>query len=826
MSQAITLEPTQWLVYYLGDSLVTLACVNTSGTTSAITDTSEIGATSYTVYDAAYNVVYEGICATTDTSLSFALSELGSTGANAGVAGYYTVVTANGYTGYFSVCPTTRAASRLYVAPTTPPGSGSFNAWLGTAPDRSLYEYWGVPYATMASNYTHDPYFQGVQDSARPRQLWITTSAQSEPVYTVVGSSSVGQDPATITTIYFTSVTGLLNAGIQCPTTTSPVVLYLQDLSSSTLSATCTYVSGGEGGTLVSADRCVQAQNGGQSQNGNDWIYELQSNGIDNGLATGAFWELPTNEPENGGWEQPADGDVPLALYWAGCASAILSVDSTATFGGWDSGGVPADWPYSNIAAFASQLSALDAAPWGAFTVHMENSHQSQPNVIALQQMYGGWVSEFVSAGLQASGGPNFPVWLTETGVNSNSYNVLQPRRDAKWTVVHRLVAETFGWPKEHTYDYPGGPGGTSTGLSFLIIDNNTSDYYGCVRARGTALHAISEALAGTYCTPSNCPTLTPVGVVDPNGYATLYYSHYKGGLYGDRVWIIPNGLQPGTLTFRADAAPSASYCPDGVSQCWDILGTPWPVTSNPDGSYTITYDDFPRCLFFPPNFGNFEVVDTDQYLVSRLARAKNLCSLDGVTIVNENGTSATGVLNSGEFTANGSGLSNAVAPYSDAGGGPYTLTVSDFGTQPVSGYLIMSQGPAWQSAGCGLTSITVEAEVDGSYIEVDSWTDETAVSYPIWSAAPPFDHDQCGRTTFWDGTWTVARSFPPVDATSVKFTIGVSYGGQPDEAASTSDTGSGEPENGLQDLYLSQLMVFGQATSLSPALLVKFGGC
>ncbi len=144
---------------------------------------------------------------------------------------------------------------------------------------------------------------------------------------------------------------------------------------------------------------------------------------------------------------------------------------------------------------------------------------------------------------------PSFDLWLTETGINGGGYGVLQPRRDARQRTILRFVAEAYGWPKEHTYDFPVWDR-IGSGLTTYLIDGVNGGANGNVRAGAYALHVMSEALYGTTCTAAKPPASLSFGATGSLGDSLLAGLHYSGTAR-DVVVLATNGIESGTVPLR-----------------------------------------------------------------------------------------------------------------------------------------------------------------------------------------------------------------------------------------------------------------------------------
>ncbi|MEO7123897.1 MAG: hypothetical protein ABI400_12440, partial [Lacisediminihabitans sp.] len=262
---------------------------------------------------------------------------------------------------------------------------------------------------------------------------------------------------------------------------------------------------------------------------------------------TGAYYECPTNEPENGGWAMRD-----LISYWKDCRGAVRAADPSAHVMGFDSGGI---MDQTSLAAVDEFLASCHV---DAMTDHMENSHQNLSNIVAFRQFFGAMKKRF-----EASGRASLDLWLTETGINGGGYGVLQPRRDARQRSVLRLVFESFGWPKEHSYDFRVFDA-FGSGLTTFMVDRQNGDSTGNLRAGAYALHVMSEALYGTTCTPDNPPSTLRFGSSGGLGDSLFAGLHYRGK-ERDVVVLATNGMEQATVDLQVSAV--------GEVEVWDGMG-------------------------------------------------------------------------------------------------------------------------------------------------------------------------------------------------------------------------------------------------------------
>ncbi|HVX09509.1 hypothetical protein [Humibacter sp.] len=479
----------------------------------------------------------------------------------------------------------------------------------------------------------------------------------------------------------------------------------------------------------------------------------------------GAYYECPTNEPENGGWSMPA-----LISYWTQCRSAILAADPTAHVLGFDSAGVMSATTLDGLGRF------LDSCKVDGFTDHLENSHQNLSNIVALRQLFGALKDRFTD-----SQRPDLDLWLTETGILGGGYGVLQPRREARQRTVLRLVFESFGWPKEHSYDFRVFDA-FGSGLPTYMVDGQNGGTTGNLRAGAYAVHVMSEALHGTTCTPQKPPTALRFGPKGGVGDSLFAGLHYRG-VDNDVVVLAANGMERSTV----DLSVSAS----GSLEVWDGMGVPSTVQVA-DGRVSIPLDDLLTYVFLPAG-SSVSVAPSWWSSLDDAARGKKVKASSG----------HASVITSGGFGANlqGGTVPVPAQPYATTSL-PATFEVKT--TKPAKGFALFTGGPAWQTVGCSI--VEFEIAVDGK--TVYSYTCESARSLPIPSPSSDNSSDPCLYTTYWTGpfAWLEKVDIP---AGTVRLTVKkTSYGGQPDRLASTAPGGeSGEGDGQRLQLAAWQLL-------------------
>ena len=474
----------------------------------------------------------------------------------------------------------------------------------------------------------------------------------------------------------------------------------------------------------------------------------------------GAYYECPTNEPENGGWST-----TDLISYWRSCRTSILAEDPAAHVMGFDSAGI--------LDATSSERlgELLGACHVDAVTDHMENSHQNLSNVVVLRQLFGTIKKRFA-----ASGRPQLGLWLTETGINGGGYGVLQPRRDARQRTVLRLVFESFGWPKEHSYDFRVFDAHGS-GLTTFMVDGQNGDSTGNLRAGAYALHVMSEALHGTTCTPQSPPSKLRFGPTGGLGDSLFAGLHYRGAQH-DVVVLATNGMESAAVELNVSAS--------GAVEVWDGMGVSSTVHVV-DGRVRIPLDDLLTYVFLP---SHSEVSVAPMWWSSSkdVARGRRVHASSG----------DASILTTGSFAANLQGGSVPVpaTPYLTSQL-PATFTITT--RKPARGFALFTGGPAWQTAGSSI--VAFEISVDGK--RVYSYSCPSAMTLPIPSPSSANSSDPCLYTTYWTAPFAWLEEVEiPAGTVRLKITK-ASFGGQPD-ALGSSAPGSRSAENDKEQVHLA----------------------
>jgi hypothetical protein len=701
-----------WLgITYMPEPTVTMASSprNPGGLAA-----SALGATSWIVVDMKGDTVAQGTIAATAETVTVCNTGTWAGGATA-IPGHYTLVALDGdnvlCTGNFVICPPN---SPLWEPPGTYgspvvlnggfPGESSFSAWLAVANDRTFYNYTidGHTPAQSANiiitNVKADAYFQGPQDPARPRMLWIAPDPQA-------------------------------TAPTQNPTPAEWASLAQ---------------------ALVAAD-----------------------------LGFPIIFELPTNEPENGGWTQAA-----LEQYVSECVAAVQAVETSILFMGWDSGGIFADSPITALASFLT----VCGPNMHAFSNHMENSTQTIANLVSLRAYAQGIKTQVV-----ASGYPNLDYWNTETGLFGGLYGVLHPRRDARTRTLIPFVFESFGWAKEHQYDFEVWDAHGANQPNYQV-DVNGVNAFGNMRAGAYAHHVMGDALFGTTCTPQKPPAKLSFGPVGSVGDSLFMGSHYTGTERD--VVVVATNVPSAVVTLKVSATGTVTY--------WDGMGVPSTVEVV-NGEISVPTDDLLTYVFLPTG-STVSVVDTDQGAVA-FSSAINLAL--SATCVNETGAAVPSV-HDDNWNANAGNTPGSEKPYIDTTL-PATVTFSNLGgsptPQPITGFAFSTSGPAWQTVGCGIVAANVEIDD----VIVWSYTDKTATSQPFPSASNSGSADPCTRTTWWTSPFAFVVKLPePITGSAVKLTVTeTGYGGEPDLVSSLNSTNSYH-EGSPQVLQLAEFQIYG----------------
>lgn len=441
----------------------------------------------------------------------------------------------------------------------------------------------------------------------------------------------------------------------------------------------------------------------------------------------GAWYELPTNEPEDGGWPIAS-----IVTYYNAARAAILAGDPTAHTMGYDSGGYFNNSSDADMGTFFSGATGIDA-----ISGHMEDSNQNASNLVGLKQYYTAMKSRLSRSSL-----PNLPYWSTETGILGGGFDVLNPRRDARQRLVLRMVCEAYGWSKERQYDFAY-QDIHGSGLPMFIYDSSngaTGDTHGQIRAGGYALHVMAEALWGTTCTVASPPAQLNFGASGSVG-DNLYYGLHYTGTTRDVVMLATNGIESDTIRLTTNATGSVT--------AWDAWGKPStiPVVG---GIVGIPVDDLVTYVFFPTG--------------STINTVTNWWSVEGEKLGNWTSTQQA-------VTGSVPGVTAAIqqnAPYT------FSLTVAT----AAKGFALSTIGPAYQDSGCSFTNFDI---LDSNNNILYHWQSNNAQTLPYRSASTQNCSDVCNYTTFWThpSSWLVQV---PIPAGTVKLRVNATgYGGQPD---------------------------------------------
>jgi hypothetical protein len=486
------------------------------------------------------------------------------------------------------------------------------------------------------------------------------------------------------------------------------------------------------------------------------WWGQLAAALVAGGVSGSAF-ELPFNEPENGGFSITA-----IIAAWQAAATAVLAADPTAQCWGYDSGGFYNNSPISNLTQFLNACGPRLAG----ITNHMESTKQNNGDSVLLGAYFGG-----IKAANTAAGYPLLDYRNTENGEEGGQYGVLQPRRDIRWRTMLRFMAELVGgWRSQNQYDFKI-TDTQGSGQPMYSIDKMFQNNNGNVRGGFQGVHVFNAATWGTTCTPASPPARLSFGPSGSVGDSLFFGGHYSG-TKNDVVVLGNNGVVNASVTLAVSATGTVPY--------WNGVGVPGtlPVVA---GTITVPEDDLLTYVFLPPG-STVSVVDTDQGVVS----ASNATDLAlTATVTNETGAAVASVHN-GNWGENNSGVTGVSAPYKSA-----TVPASisaNFGTPKlVSKFAYKGPAPAWQEFGSSV--ITYTAYADG--VAVHTSTDPTAVSYAVPSPSCANSSDPCTRTTWWQMRYSDFRRLPtPVTCTTFEITVtAAGYGGQPDAAASADAT-------------------------------------
>jgi hypothetical protein len=342
------------------------------------------------------------------------------------------------------------------------------------------------------------------------------------------------------------------------------------------------------------------------------------------------------------------------------------------------------------------------------------------------------------------------------------------------------MVFESFGWPKEHTYDFRIFDAHGS-GLTTFMVDGQLGNATGNMRAGAYALHVMSEALRGTTCTPQSPPAslrFGPKAGVGDSLFAGLHYT----GIDRDVVMLAANGMEHSSVDL---AVPSS-----GEVLVWDGMGVPSKKRVD-GGRVSVELDDLLTYVFLPPR-SSVEVAPAWWSSLTDVARGKT------VKTNTKPESGHVGVLTSGGFGAN---LQGGTVPVPDE---PYVTTTLPARfevktTRAAKGFALFTGGPAWQTVGCSLVAFDIA--VDGE--TVYSYECESARTLPIPSPSSGNSSDPCLYTTYWTApfAWLEQVHIP---AGRVVLTIRkASFGGQADALGSAAP-GAEHAEDDRQAVHLA----------------------
>ena len=791
-------------IHYMPTPTVTLDGINGShnGTGSATISTTS---TTWSVIDGNGASVATGTVAANASSITVATAGVWASGGSV-APGFYTVVTGAGSAGVaagtFVICP----ATNLYA-----PQAGDLGyvlaAWLGGAPDRDYYNL--ANFEQVTDNYsTAGSEF----DENSPHYATFTNGSPTVTIPAGFSGLVVGS----------LIMSAAAPAGTTIQSVNSDTSITMTANATESTSTTPLYVSPGPVATFmakfiaqINEDPYFASGHQDSARPHRVWVYPgwqaydpsrapdatywgAAATALVAAGKTGAWYDLPTNEPENGAWSSSD-----LIAYWNAAAAAVLAADSTANLLGYVSAGIFNGSTPAQVVTFLEGITH----PISGFSNHMENSNLNPSNIVMLRQYLGAIKAAFTTA---HAANPtyvpaNMDLWLTETGIEEGNWHCIHPRRAARQRTILRMVMESFGWCKENCYDFTT-LDHVGSGLGTYMWDSLPGNYgvAGNIRAGACALHVQSEALHGTSCTPSSPPATLSFGPSGSIGDSLFFGLHYTAS-DGDRVVLATNGLESDTVTLNVGNTAAAA------ATAWDGWGNTRTVTNNGNGTITVAVDDLLTYAFLPAST-TVSVVDTGSNVVTALNGAWNLAHLAG-TIVNEASTSLAGIVNNGAFTENNSGITGVTAPYSDSTI-PATVTASSFWSnssgQAVEALVLFTGGPAYQAGGgCSITGFGVF--VNGSGTPSYTYTQTKAVSQAIPGPGTGNASDPCQRTSWWQDpfAWIVPLSLTGVTSLEVKVT-GTSYGGAPDLAASALS------ENDPQQLQLAEVQIL-QAGSAAP---------
>lgn len=435
-----------------------------------------------------------------------------------------------------------------------------------------------------------------------------------------------------------------------------------------------------------------------------------------------AIYEIPTNEPEFAGMTASQ-----IATNCNAAQAAIIAVDPQARFAVFCSAG----FGETSFANWAAVLTLLNFVPDFGST-HMENSNENIPDVVALRQYFNGLLSTGITH------------WLfTETGMTEAGWGVFQPRRGPRQRCLFRLVAELYGWPKEHCYDFSIFDH-IGSGLGTYQVER-VSTFGGNIRPGLYALHVMAEALYKT----SVPPAPLSFGAAGSLGDSDFIGAHYSGTV-NDVVVLTGNGVVGATVTLVSDLQPG-----DFVTY-WDGMGVATTVAVSAMRTVPIPVNDLLTYAFFPPN-SIISIVDTDQSVIE-FNSATNV--IHGATTKNGTGTTI-GIVNNDSFSESYTDVTGSSPPYQDTTV-PDTFTTSSL-TQKVNGFALRATTSGFNGNMASPTAFSVK--INGT--TVFSYSNPTAVNYANRPSGDGPDGDNPATSTeYWDGAWSWVQKIAPVTIT------------------------------------------------------------
>jgi len=475
------------------------------------------------------------------------------------------------------------------------------------------------------------------------------------------------------------------------------------------------------------------------------------SNMVAAGLS-GWTYELPSNEPEFGGYNQAA-----IISTFTSARAAVLAADPTAKCLAYCSAGVP------ESSTYAEQAAVLAAVTYDAASRHSENSVTNLPDLYVMRQDM-----TQIAANIAASTNPTATLWDTETGMYGAYYGTYHPRRHASQVTKFLMARESFGWRKELCYTYD----------TFLGSGGNPPSGYveggsgvGNVRMGAYAAHIMSEALYGTTCSPTAKPAQLSFGTAGSIGDVFFFGLHYNSSLGRDVIVLATNGIG-----YTAGETVTLDISSRTGMLVWDGEGHDITSQCTISGTHvTVPVDDLLTYVFLPTGV-TVSVVDTGSRVISALNSATNVITT-APSLVNESSTAISG-LAWGNSPGAAYRLPGA-APYKDTTI-PAKATASGWpSASDVAGYAIKSVFP-WNNGPTSSSTPTAFAlKINGS--AAASVTNSSAVSVAVVGSPSA---DTIVRTTYWDHAFAWLGTFSSQSATTIELDItAASYGGETDAA-------------------------------------------